>query len=201
MDNQKHLIKQFGSKPGSYDLLIRVSKPILDPGDKVHVDVYISGYGNIKSTSVYIMPSWSIFSIDDSKIATGNSDAQKWDPLSELVSIGDQNFFDLYPDQPNKYMISSEINWAPGSKAPINFDLKINPETLPGIYSINFILKYYNGERWVTKSTSINVTVRNFYQRNEIPVWVVGGTAAFLSIISTICVFLNWLWPKLTRLF
>jgi hypothetical protein len=48
IDNQKPLIKQFGSKPGSYDLLIRVSKPILDPGDRVHIDVYVSGYWYIK---------------------------------------------------------------------------------------------------------------------------------------------------------
>ena len=202
MDNQKPLIKQFGSKPGSYDLLIRVSKPILDPGDRVYVDVYVSGYGHIKSACVYIMPSWSIFSIDDSRIAVGDSEAQKWDTLSELVCIDNQSFVDLYTDVSNRSMVLTEVNTRPpGSKAPINLDLKTSPEVSPGIYSINFVLKYYNGEIWNTKSTSVNITVRNFYQRHEILVWIIGGIAAFLSIISTIYPFLKWLWSKLAHFF
>jgi hypothetical protein len=133
------------------------------------------------------MPSWSIFSIDDSRIAVGDSEAQSWDHLSELVCIDNQSFVDLYTDVPKRAMVLTEVNtYPPGSKAPINFDLKTSPEVLPGIYSINFILKYYNGEVWNTKSTSVNITVRNFYQRNEILVWLIGGIAAFLSIISAI---------------
>ena len=198
IDNQKPLVKQFGSKPGSYDLLIRVSKPILDPGDRVHIDVYVSGYGQIRSACVYIMPSWSIFSIADSRIAVGDSKAQAWDPLSELVCIDDRSFVDLYADVPNRCMVLTEVNTCPpGSKAPLNLDLKTSSEVSPGIYSINFVLKYYNGEVWNTKSTSVNITVRNFYQRHEILVWFIGGVAAFLSIISTCYPFLKWLWREL----
>jgi len=197
IDNQKPLVKQFGSKPGSYDLLIRVSKPILDPGDRVHVDVYISGYGYIKSACVYIMPSWSIFSEKDSRIAVGNLEPHPWDALSHLVCIDNQSFVDLYPDVPNRCMVLTEINAPPtGSNAPINFDLKTNPEVSPGVYSITFVLKYYNGERWNTKSTSVNITVRSFYQRHEILVWAIGGITAFLSIVSSLCHFLTWLRPS-----
>jgi hypothetical protein len=197
-DSQKRLVQPFGSKPGSYDLLVRVSKPILDPGDRVRFEIYVSGYGLIESACVYIMPSWSIFSVDDSRIAVSESTAQPWDPLSELVCIDNKSFSDAH----GGYLISTEvITPPPGSKAPINLDMKISPEVFPGVHSIHFILKYHNGEVWNTKSSSVNFTVRNFYQRHEILVWVIGGIAAFLTIISTSYPFLKWLWSKWVQCF
>lgn len=198
MDRNSRLIKQFGPKPGAYDLLIRISKPILDRGDKVQFEVYISGYGLVESACVYIVPSWSVFSSDDSRIAVGDSPPKKWDDLGELVSFDTKSFFDAN----GRYQISTECNTPPpGSKAPITLNMKINPEAFPGIHSLNFILKYYNGEIWNTKSTSVNFTIQNFYQRHETLVWVIGGIAAFLSIISTSYPFLKWLGHKLAPCF
>lgn len=189
MDNQKRLVEQYGSRPGSYDLLVRVSNQFLDPGDRVQFGVFISGYGSIESANVFIMPSWSVFSIDNSTVALGHNPATPWDPLNTLVNIGNESFYDV-----NGYQISTEHNIIPlpGIKAPINLDLKINPEAKSGTYSMQFILKYYNGETWNTKPTSVNFTVRNFYQRHGTLVWLIGGIAATLTIISKLYSFFKW---------
>jgi len=198
MESQKQLTQQFGSKPGSYDLVIRISKPILDPGDKVHFEVYICGYGFIESASVNIYPSWTVFSIADSNVSIGDSKALPWDPLGRFVDFNNQSFFDAK----GRYQISTECKTpAPASKSPINLDMNLMPKVRPGIYSIHFVLKYYNGDMWNTKSTSTNFTVRNFYQRHETFVWILGGIAAFLTVISAIFPFLKWLWIKLSPIF
>lgn len=198
MHSNSRLAQQFGSKPGAYDLLIRVSKPILDRGDKVQFEVYISGYGLVESACIYIAPSWAVFSVDDSKIAVGDSLLQPWDLLGILVSFDPKAFFDAK----GCYQISTECKTPPpGSKAPINMDMTILSVALPGIHSVHFVLKYYNGETWNTKSASVNFTVRNFYQRHETIVWAVGGIAAFLSIISASYPFFKWLWPKVVQCF
>ncbi|MFO1425069.1 MAG: hypothetical protein U1F70_15730 [Candidatus Competibacteraceae bacterium] len=56
----------------------------------------------------------------------------------------------------------------------------------PGDHYINFTFKYFNGESWNAKTSTTKITVRNFYQRNTTPVWVVGGIAAAISIITNI---------------
>lgn len=193
MHSNSPLAQKFGTEPGAYELLIRVSKPILDPGDKVQFEVYLSGYGLVESACVYIAPSWSVFSVDDSKIAAADTAPQPWDLLGTLVSFEKGFIFDAQ----GRYQISTECKTPPpGSKAPINMDMKIRPDTLPGIHSVHFVLKYYNGETWNTKSTSVNFTVRNFYQRHETLVWAVGGIAAFLTIISISCPLFRLLLPK-----
>lgn len=194
MSSYSNLAQQYASKPGAYDLLIRNSKPILDRGDKVQFEVYISGYGVVESASIYIAPSWSIFSLEESKIAAGDSLPQPWDLLGTLVSFDDKAFFDAT----GRYQISTECKTLPpASKAPITLDMKINPKAVPGVYSLHFILKYYNGESWNNRSAYTNLTVRNFYQRNEVTVWVIGGIAAFLTIISWCYPLIKWLYHKL----
>lgn len=191
MSSESQLGQQFGSKPGSYDLLIRVSNPILNPGDKVQFEVYLSGYGIIQAAAVFIAPSWSIFSREDSRVAISDLPPDPWDRLGVVVSLNPASF----SDAKGSYQISTECNSPPPSyKPPISMDMAILPDAPPGTHSVHFILKYYNGETWNTKSTSVNFTVRNFYQRHETFVWSIGGVAAFLSIISIVYPFLKWLY-------
>lgn len=61
------LAQEFGSKPGAYDLAIRVSQPIVDPGGRLQVEVYISGYGVIQAAKVAFYPSPNVFDLDPNR--------------------------------------------------------------------------------------------------------------------------------------
>ena len=198
MDAKTHLTQQSGSEPGSYDLVIRVSKQILDPGENIQFGIYISGYGFIESACVIIYPSWSVFSYKNSHARIGDQDPIVFDRLASFVRLANTSFSETI----NDHQISTECNTPPpGSNAPISLDMIINHKVKPGVYSIYFMLKYYNGEVWYTKPSFVNFTVRNFYQRNETLVWILGGIAAFLTIISTSYPMLDKWLCKLIQLF
>lgn len=198
MDSKTHLTQQLESKPGSYDLIIRVSKQILDPGENVQFGIYISGYGVIESACVNICPSWSVFSYINSHARIGDQDPIAFDPLCFLTRLRNESF----SETKNYHQILTECNTPPpGSNAPISLDMIINHKVKPGVYSIHFILKYYNGEMWHTKPSFVNFTVRNFYQRNETLVWILGGIAAFCNIIKISYPILDKWICKLIQLF
>lgn len=172
-----------GEKTGAYGLVVRASRSIVNPNDRVNLELYISGYGQIKNACVGVYPSWSIFDIEKSRVSIGEGVAVPMDPLGVIVNISDQSVFDAK----GPFQISTECKTPPpASRAPISLDMQIDPKAPPGAHSIQFSLKYFNGESWDTRTYATNITVRNFYQRHETVVWGVGGVAACLSIIKDI---------------
>jgi hypothetical protein len=43
-------------KPGSYELAIRADKAEVAPGDTVHLEVFITGYGKVSQAKVVFYP-------------------------------------------------------------------------------------------------------------------------------------------------
>lgn len=194
MQNVNRLSHSHGEKPGSYDIVVRASKYSVNPGDRVELEVYISGYGRIENASVGIFPSSSIFDILESRVSVGEGSAEPWDPLGVIISINNESFFDAK----GLFQISTEVRTPPPkSKAPINLDLKVNKASLPGVQFIQFTFKYFNGESWNTETLTISIVVRNFYQRNETLVWLIGGIAAFISIITSVYPIVQWIFNNL----
>ena len=181
------LAREFGSKPGAYDLVIRVSQPIVDPGDNLQVEVYISGYGVIHGARMVSYPSPSVFSFSDSHVnCVGNT--SKLGPLGARVDFDDTAFCDVN-DARNGQRLSLE-GWTRQQKAPIEYDLTINKKVKPGPHSIQFVLTYFDGQTWKTASKNAEFTIRNIYQRYE---WWI-AIIAFLAAIATIGPMLRWLW-------
>lgn len=181
-------------KAGAYDIVVRTSKSIVNPGDRVYFEIYISGYGRIANACVGIYPSWSIFNIKDSKVSVGDGAGVPMDPLAVIINIGNESFFDAR----GEYQISTECRTPlPSSKAPINLDMKVDRKATPGTHFVQFAFKYFNGESWNIRTSTTSISIRNFYQRNETLVWLVGGIAAFLSILTSIYPVIKWIGQKL----
>jgi len=194
MGNNNCLALPFGDKVGAYETIIRASKPIINHGDRVQFEIYISGYGQITNACIGIYPSWAIFDIAESKVRTGDSDWVPMDPLAVIISLGNESFFDAK----GKYQISTECRTPPPhSAAPINLDMKVGKKAPSGTYSMHVALKYFNGECWDTRTSSSSIHIRNFYQKHETLVWIVGGVAAFLSIISSIFPLVQWILKRI----
>lgn len=94
------LAQKFGSKPGAYDLIIRISQPIVDPGDRLRVEVYISGYGVIEAAKVAFYPSPEVFDPSKSKVKGSlkrckdglwgwGKDSTELDAIGHVLSLGE----------------------------------------------------------------------------------------------------------------
>ncbi len=178
--------KQF--KPGSYELIIRISNPIIDPGNKLQIEVYVTGYGKIESPKVAVYPSWNVFLHEKSLLSVGDSPAKPIDDAGGVIILNEESFSNTN----NRYQILTECR-TPGLKAPINLDMAIVRHARPGMHTMNFVLTYFDGEKWNTKYSSVHFTVRNFYQRHETFVWIIGAFAAIISISTGIIT----MWHKL----
>lgn len=94
MTGASRLTREFGSEAGAYELVIRVAQPIVDPGDKLQVEVYISGYGVIHGARMVSYPSPSVFSLSDSHVnCVGNT--RQLGPLGAMVYFADTAFCDV----------------------------------------------------------------------------------------------------------
>jgi hypothetical protein len=219
MSGRPPLAQEFGSKPGAYDLAIRVSQPIVDPGGSLQVEVYISGYGVIQAAKVAYYPSPEVVDYDKSKMifgpkryddhngGWGGDTVQLSDPSYSTGGVATlsggmaqpnnpqwQNqtwFFDGKENQVLNYQISTEVK-DPRGTSPLYLDLAVSRSAKPGPQSIQFVLTYFDGQTWKTASKNADFTIRNIYQRHEIFIAVVGLVAAAVTIGAP-------LWPVLRR--
>jgi len=194
MEASNRYSQPHGDKTGAYDIVVRASKSTTDAGGRVYLEVYISGYGRIENACVGVYPSWSIFDISNSTVSAWNGVGVPMDPLGVIVAIGNDSFYDAK----GPLQISTECKTPPpASKAPISLDMCVDRKAPPGAHFIQFTFKYFNGESWDAKTSTTSITVRNFYQKNETLVWVVGGIAAFLSILTSIWPTIKWIGESL----
>lgn len=58
-------------KPGEYNLVIRVLTPEVNPGDVIHMEVYITGYGKIRGPKFIFTPPPNFIDEDESALVHG----------------------------------------------------------------------------------------------------------------------------------
>ncbi|MCK5708527.1 MAG: hypothetical protein KAI43_12835 [Candidatus Aureabacteria bacterium] len=191
--------KAFSQKPGSYNLAIRISKPIVDPGEQLQIEIYISGYGIIEASKLACYPSLEVFDVNKSIMRYGlqkvngeisfGGQKRKISPIGQIISLtgGIQKtgwkkstmFFDASNNE--GWQISTEVNQK--GYAPMSLNLTLKDSARPGPQSIQFIFSYFNGETWISSPETAQFTIRNFYQRHEVKVWIIGAIASIMAIL------------------
>ena len=196
------LSRKHADKPGAYELAILVSNPVVDGGDQLEIEVYISGYGSIDTPKIAFYPSPAIFDtsksvvwhslrrFQDGKLGWG-AQSSALDPTGCVISLSgglsldevpgkSSWFFDAHPSsEPNNFQISTEVKH-PEGKSPICLELALSQDAKPGPQGVNFVFTYFDGQAWQTKTATATFTVRNFYQRHETGVWIFGTFLACL---------------------
>lgn len=203
---------KFAGTPGHYELLIRNLNPVIDPGEYLTIEGYITGYGLIHASKLAIITSSEIFDKDLSKLSTGVKKENK-----KIVFGGDETLFDSFGKvidfsgglQSEKWekqtmffdlsergetpIISTETKQI---TAPIYLKLKIKDEAKPGIYTIHFGFTYFNSTEWKSSRQDVEFAVRNILQRNEKTAWCVALIAATIAIISGVSPILKFFYRK-----
>lgn len=185
--------------PGDYVVITKVSQAHIDPGEKLNIQIFFSGYGKIENPKISFYPSSRFFDASVSTIKFGlgknqtetlaifGTQTKNIDPDGNAINLqaGLQQkewgiptmFFD---DPENDFRIITEKKL---TNAPLELDFLIDKNARPGHYSIRFAFTYFNGEKWCTSFQDTEFFIRNLIQRYESLAWVLGVLAAMATII------------------
>jgi hypothetical protein len=208
----------FADEPGAFDQAIKITTPIVDPGETVQIEQYFVGYGSISAAKMLFYPSNDIFDLSHSRIVNGLTEVEKgrlqFGGQSNALAVDggvarlgglktptwreETLFFDLEgsDDVGPAPVIATEVRLG---RAPFEYALKTRRAIRPGKYSIEFYLVYYDGKAWRTNSKRAEFHVRNVLERHQISI----GLLAVVSTVSALWRFValplwEWLlktWP------
>lgn len=189
-------------RTGSYGLAVRLSTTVVDPGETLTLEVYISGYGQIQGSKLVFYPSPAIVARGSScRFGLGPPDGEglacfgfqktDLDPLGNTIVFGVEPL-SLGAERPTMYVdarpagdphqISTETKSLPTNCAPVQVELVTRSDARPGMYSVQFLFTYFNGSAWANSSETVQFSVRSVYQRYEGWIWRAGAVVTVIAI-------------------
>ncbi|MNY04387.1 hypothetical protein D3C86_1370620 [compost metagenome] len=185
-------------KPGAYNLATRVGKTVINPGDALKIEQYITGYGNITQVKLVCYLSSDIFDVDHTyveygmkpdsttgEINWGKHKSQLEDPGLTLGLVGfrkdgwaESTMILDVDGASNRVLTELKLE-----KAPLDYNLKTLKTISPGDHYIDFYLTYFNGEKWCVTKEKTSFKVKNFFERHAKKISWLAVIATTLSII------------------
>lgn len=193
--------------PGHYELSARSLNATVNPGESINIEVFITGYGDIKTGKLFTsFPSKFVeegdqsFSTTNLLVLDNNTKEiyfsgpkmyaaetgiiiRLFDNVDKMVAIFDAGLIDNNKKNIKSEIISTEIKI---KNAPIELHLKTQNDVLPGNYIIKLYFTYFNGVNWNTSTQNISIEVPSWLKRNEIYLWVFGTILVILSLIQDV---------------
>ena len=181
---------------------------VIDPGDKIAIQILFTGYGYIESPKFVFYPPTDF--IKTGQVTHGirtdsnskGSSIHGWGAQTDTIKptgvimilsglISRQNpdsikayrsiFFD-WPRENSNFKIFPEHFDKDNKTAPITFNLETANNAAAGNHTLNFYLTYFNGKEWKISVASQTIRVRNFYERNQELFWIIGTTIALFGL-------------------
>lgn len=190
---------KYADEIGAYHLASRVFSKTINPGGIFEFEQYITGYGDIRSSKIRCYISYEIFDKENSFII--NSIKVDGDDIrfgNQKTNVGDEGFVCYVRGVQGKGWDESTLMFDVGGNdegtrsifteskaeyAPFHYKLKLKKDVKPGDYAINFYFTYYDGHRWQCSKESVDLKVRNFFERNAKVISSLAIIATSLSII------------------
>jgi hypothetical protein len=188
----------FAKEPGNYELAIRALNPEIEPGGTINLEVFITGYGEIKGAKVYflappqfIQTGKAIFGLTEKRSldnlrefefggreALTNEHGIIWIGIAgfganeqEATSFIDVHYSKSYVGQkPFSHILTENKS----KNAPISLDLKTKEDVKPGRHQLKLYFTYFNGKEWKTSLASTEVEILTWMKRNEFKAYCVG---------------------------
>ncbi len=207
--------EELEKKPGSYQLILRSTRSVVDPSDKLTLELYISGFGSMQFSKLVFFHSADVFDSSSEVLYGPEYDVKNkmlyWgvkkapiDPRGDTIELNVLTPAVLFASRPSLQVTTerSTTNKGKGGEtsAPIKFNLRIKKEARPGKYHVHFILTYFDGEKWSTTSTRFQFSIRNLLEQYAPFASGLAIVAGFSAIIAAIPEILK-LWYFLGRFF
>ena len=201
---------KYADEIGAYHLASRVFSKTINPGDIFEFEQYITGYGDSQCPKMQCYISSEIFDKENSYILSSlKQDGNKISFGNQSDKIGDEGFtchlagamaegwdestqiFDKYCDSAGARSLFTESK---AENAPFHYKLKLKDNVKPGDYSIDFYFTYYDGHRWQCSKESVDLKVRNFFEKHAKVISSLAILATSLSIFRFgVLPFAKWL--------
>jgi hypothetical protein len=191
-----------GDKIGKYELIPQISNAVLNRGDTIIIDMFVTGYGQISDGKIHFsLPSSSIHGRIKSIVYHGLKPVMQEGIVSSLVWGSSRDefdsafalelnggikpdswpetslIFDAYSPPTGSHILVSERTL--GDKPPFRIEMSFSKKVRPGLYNVNCVLTYYNGESWQNSSFQLPLTVRNLFEEYQ-------GWVSFLGILAAL---------------
>ena len=195
--------------PGDYVLVLRAHEEVLDAGDTLVFDGFISGYGAIEAAKLILVPSSKLIADAQAEVTFNviqlpSEGGQRSEPgyggHPAIFRLGDGVVFGLdggvnNPEWPRPtYVWDKSLGDAPVvsservlGAAPIHGRLKLADRAKPGTYKLLANFCYFDGQVWRSKPAELVFSIRNVFQRYDGLITALGVAAA----IATIAPFLS----------
>jgi len=195
----------------AYSLIPRVIKPNINPGETIEVEIFISGYGEIKRNKLQIYYSSKLINTDNpgflescikvAKNKTGKTvqpvsgrkyvDKYECNPVGVCVILNEGNFMRIpYENNLNFGLprIMAESKW--DNISPIRLRLNTSPKAPSGNYDVSMILTYSDGSEIQKDEKNVKIHVKNWWERNLKTVTITGSI-----IIPVLAIILKFFIP------
>jgi hypothetical protein len=202
------------SKPGAYELALRVARGEVAPGGSVEVEVFITGYGDLQGAKLVFFPPpyfvdakhskwrYDMGELPDGRAVFGTTEQSFIGDVGAILDLSSGGliapgwnfpslFFDLTDNPTAAARIHPIVTEFRQERAPVEFTLKIHKKVPKGSHDLRFYLTYFNGQEWKTDSKSIAVSVPNWFKRNEGLTWTIGALSFIAAVAGVVVSVLN----------
>ncbi|WP_219268837.1 MULTISPECIES: hypothetical protein [Pseudomonas] len=186
-------------KPGAYKLASLLKESIVNAGDIVSIDQYITGYGANSGLKLVCYISNKIFDESASTLTTElsppsekNNNTFQWGLKKIPVENGG---FSLTPGKlqlehwpkaeaifdttlGNNYILTERSL----SSAPFAYKLQTLRNAKAGVYYLSFYLTYFNGNEWVCEEDKVDFRINSTFERYNTTISLLAATALIVTI-------------------
>lgn len=208
--------KNLAVEPGIFKQILNAQTTIINPGDSIKIDHYITGNGyiNYEISKIYFVPSEELIDLKKSFILSSfdldyfrktglftyggskhylNSVKNYTLTPSSLMDyeIGSNRYFHSFFSQyrATKNNIFSElVLGAPGKPflPPIRWEIITKKDIRPGDYQLNFVFTYFNGEKWMNDTSSVKIHIMPWYEKYASTIQVLGVVVIIFTLYTTV---------------
>jgi len=188
--------------PGHFELVLRVLNPEIDPGETLEIEGYVTGYGQIQASKLFILPPPAFLEADGSTFQHSlgfNREGKEGEPPIKFGAVTSQadteagvltflgiqhkswsesSYFvdiDVFQSEHAAVLPSATIITEMRLvQAPLVYRFKTRDGVAPGQHHLQFVLTYFDGQRWRASRQSPSVKVSSWLERNQTWLTVVG---------------------------
>ena len=151
-----------------------LSNPIVDPGEKIKIELFIIGWPlNIDDNKLVIYASptltndnWTFTSFDyNTKTMSVEEPPRKNHLGNTVIAKLQSTYFNIYEEETKGILSGSRIPWQKEKVAPITIETTISKEVMPGDHPILINLVYKLGNKVRIANSNIVVKVRSYGER------------------------------------
>ncbi|WP_175235359.1 hypothetical protein [Achromobacter mucicolens] len=192
-------------KPGAYTTVIKLDKAVIDPGDYLRANFFVSGYGQIDQAKLLLIApdgvpqgfcssgfTQKLIAPNQVEIRQGGKkeriEREFVIAIATKVSVPHPNggtvVITPFSDAGgNTHAIHSETR-RPDPMLAVEY--QIPHDFLPGTYKLTSVFTYFNGINWVSDRLEAQYVVRSVFQRHESTIAGIACAAAIATIVAAL---------------